>query len=607
MCGIIGYSGNGETTDILLSGLKRLEYRGYDSSGIAMRCEEEIITVKVKGKVSELAAAVDETSPPPARCGIGHTRWATHGEPSTANAHPHTVGKVTIVHNGIIENEDQLRSELTEKGYRFISDTDTEVLAAVIASESGISCAARLRRALGRVKGSYAVAVMFAESGERDNIYAAKRESPLIIAESEIGSFVASDVCAVMKYAKEYYIPEPEQIVRISQDGITFFDEMSIHTPPPEKQRISWSINEAALDGHPSFMHKETFEQPEIISRILKLYPISDIGSLFATELSGLGEIKRIIFTGCGSAMHAGLIGRTLIERLAGIPCEVHIASEFRYSEPLIGPGDVAVVISQSGETADTIAALRLAKAEGVPTLAIVNALGSTMSREADVVIYTHAGPETAVATTKAFTAQVTILELIAIKLAYMRGRADVSTCNELAAELSSLPSLVSDILASDGVYKSIAEKLARSENVFFIGRGQDHAVCCEGSLKLKEISYIHSEAYPAGELKHGTISLISDGTECISLATDRRIIDKTRSNARELKARGATVTAICPEAYAHEFDFCDRVLLLSTESFLAAPILSTVIFQLIAYHTAVLRGCDVDKPRNLAKSVTVE
>lgn len=611
MCGIIGYTGKRDAVNVLLQGLKKLEYRGYDSAGIAIttdkKDQERVISVKSAGKLTNLEKYAKEINLPESHCGIGHTRWATHGAPNNKNAHPHTSGKVTIVHNGIIENDAELRSVLVEKGYKFVSDTDTEVLAAWIDYQKSTDPCQAISAAIQSLKGSYALAIIFSDDKSGNTIYAVRKDSPMLIGKGENECFIASDLSAVLPYTNQYYLPKENQIVKIEDGGITFYDSRGVPCREPELHIAEWNAYEAERDGHPHFMHKEIFEQPETLSKTLHAYAGNGIEHMFEKELPNLENAERLIVIGCGSAMHAGLIGKTVIERISRIPVDVCIASEFRYSNPIFRKGDAVIIISQSGETADSLAALRLAKENAVPVFGIVNVIGSTIARECDAVLYTRVGPEIAVATTKAFTAQVLMLELFAIRLGYLHRTLKKEECEEKLKELYDLPETVRNLISESEKEIKFLPEISKSEDAFFIGRGQDYGVCCEGSLKLKEISYIHSEAYAAGELKHGTISLITDGTPCVSVAADALIVDKTRSNIKEIKSRGAHVTVICPYEYAENFSFCDRILTIPSSSFLIQPFLSVIILQLAAYHISVERGCDVDKPRNLAKSVTVE
>ena len=608
MCGIIGYTGTKQAVPVLLSGLSALEYRGYDSAGISVY-EDEIVTIKTKGQIKNLTDRIKAGRKISGTLGIGHTRWATHGEPSERNAHPHLSSRISLVHNGIIENYLELRDMLVSEGYHFRSDTDTEAGAHLIDYyyKQLKDPIAAIHSAAKSIRGSFAFCAMF--KGDREAVYAIRKGSPLICAHTSSGSYVASDIPAILPFAKEYY-RLPEGVVAELKPGSIRFCLNDGSEIMPERKKIDWNIESAKKCGYNHFMLKEINEQAEavkntVVPRLRDGIPYFDCDVL-DRDVEQIDNIKII---GCGTAMHAGLVGKNLIERFARIPVSVEIASEFRYNEPILSKNTLVILISQSGETADTIAALELAKAAGVKTLAIVNVVGSTISRLADYVIYTWAGPEISVASTKAYTVQCAVLYQIAFKLALVRKRISEGRCRELCeSQQKDLPEAINAALRMSGRIKRLSEKLAQYEDVFFIGRGIDAAICSEGSLKLKEISYIHSEAYPAGELKHGTISLIDDNVPIISVVTASAISEKTVSNIREAKARGATVFSVCSAAnFSLVSAVSDYTLPLPDINEFFVPAVATVVLQLLAYYTAVFRGCDVDKPRNLAKSVTVE
>ena len=594
MCGIMGYAGQRDAKDILLSGLKKLEYRGYDSAGIALSCKEGIQIFKDKGKVAALEQAEGLTDAQ-GTVGIGHTRWATHGVPSRKNAHPHRAGRVVLVHNGIIENEAKLKAELAEQGKHPVSDTDTEIAAMILDNLYEGDPLTAVAQATACLEGSYALGILFEDHPQ--TLYAVRKDSPLIIGRGKTENFIASDIPAILEYTSQYQLLEEREIAVLNGSSVTFY---TVDGKEIQKEILTadQSAKSAEKDGFAHFMAKEIHEQPEAIRATLARYCSGN--TLFHGETFQIGGTIRIV--ACGSAYHAGLLGKYAIETLAGIPATAEIASEFRYNDPLLSKEDLVVVISQSGETADSVAALRLANKIGIPTLAIVNVWGSTLAREADRVLYTAAGPEISVATTKAYTCQVILLYLLALRLAQQNGR---ETEDSLRCLLS-LPALLEETLRREEKCQEMATAFKDVHRLFFIGRGQDYALACEGSLKLKEISYIHSEAYAAGELKHGTISLIEEGIPVIALLTDRKRLSKTVSNMKEVRARGARVLAITYEDTDTQ-GAADALLTLPPCSPLEAPAAAAVLLQLLAYHTAVERGNDVDQPRNLAKSVTVE
>ena len=606
MCGIVGYVGKRSAQDVLLDGLEKLEYRGYDSAGVALALDGGIRVIKSKGRLTQLRQKLAAQALAQSFCGIGHTRWATHGEPSDVNSHPHSTPRVSIVHNGIIENYGILKERLMAKGYTFESETDTEVLVKLIDSCYTGDPLRALQEALAKVRGSYALAVLFRD--RPDTIFAVKRESPLIVGWGEGENFVASDIPALLKYTRRYSVLEEGDMAVCTAEGIRFYNEFAEPVQRPVLT-ADWDMEAAEKGGYPHFMLKEINEQPTAITatvspRVEDGMPDLRIPQLTDEVLRGIGTVHLV---GCGTAMHAGMVGKAAIETLARVPAEVDIASEFRYRDPILNPNDLVIIISQSGETSDTLAALKLAKSRGVPVLAIVNVVGSSIARAADYVLYTYAGPEIAVASTKAYMVQLCVLYLFALRLAYARGRLSAAETRRYTAQLLRAPEIIKARLADCEQIKYLASRYMNTQSCFFIGRGFDYSLSLEGSLKLKEISYVHSDAYAAGELKHGTISLITDGVPVIALATQKQVYEKTISNAKETRSRGARVLlfttkdAVVPEGVA------DAVIRLDEYEDLLMPLQLIVPLQLFAYYMAVLRGCDVDKPRNLAKSVTVE
>lgn len=606
MCGIVGYVGKRNAQDVLLDGLEKLEYRGYDSAGVALALEGGIRVVKSKGRLAELRRRLAVEALARSGCGIGHTRWATHGEPSDVNSHPHSTPRVSIVHNGIIENYGVLKERLMAKGYTFESETDTEVLVKLIDSCYEGEPLKALRAALAMVRGSYALAVLFRDFP--DTLFAVKRESPLIVGWGEEENFIASDIPALLKYTRRYSVLEEGDMAVVNADGIRFYNEFA---EPVEREALTanWDQEAAEKGGYPHFMLKEINEQPAAITATVSPRVENGLPDLRVPELTDerLRRIGTVHLVGCGTAMHAGMVGKAAIEALDRVPAQVEIASEFRYRNPILRPEDLVIIISQSGETSDTLAALKLAKSRGVPVLAIVNVVGSSIARAADYVMYTYAGPEIAVASTKAYMVQMCVLYLFALRLAYARGMQTDAEIRRLTAELLRAGEVIKPRLADCEQIKYLASRFVNTQSCFFIGRGFDYSLSLEGSLKLKEISYVHSDAYAAGELKHGTISLVTDGVPVIALATQKQVYEKTISNAKETKSRGAKVLlfttrdAVVPDGVA------DYVVRLDDYDDLLMPLQLIVPLQLFAYYMAVLRGCDVDKPRNLAKSVTVE
>ena len=610
MCGITGYVGVREASEVVLQGLRTLEYRGYDSAGVAAFVDGKINVVKAVGKVANVADKIEKLGVlNGATCGIGHTRWATHGAPSDKNSHPHGTENIQIVHNGIIENYAPLRAMLTENGFSFASETDTEVAAKLIEYHYN-NCHDRedaLVMAMRDIIGSYAIAVMFADCPEC--LYAIRKDNPLIIGVGEGENFVASDIAAVLRYTKTYYQLGDKELAVVTKDSVKVMDMDKKEVTPP-LLTATWSIEAAERGGYDHFMIKEINEEPEAVEKTL--HPrIKDMMPNFEEEnLSDerLKNAKSVTFVACGTAMHAGLVGKTAIEQLCRVPVKVEIASEFRYNDPILTEDDLVVIISQSGETADSLAALRLAKEKGAYTLGIVNVIGSTIAREADNVIYTWAGPEISVASTKAYTVQISLIYLLTIKMAHLKGKITDAEAKEYTRILyEDMPSVIKAAIDKEEDVKAAAEEFYGYEDLFFIGRGIDYHLAMEGSLKLKEISYIHSEAYAAGELKHGTISLITEEMPVIALATQEDLYEKMISNIREVKARGAKVLLIAREGAKDAAAEAEKVIYLPRcEKFFSSIPLATIL-QMLAYYVAKMRGCDIDKPRNLAKSVTVE
>lgn len=608
MCGIVGYIGKEQAAPIILDGLSKLEYRGYDSAGMAVYDGERIKIQKAVGRLKVLENLTHAGETMPGCAGIGHTRWATHGVPSDVNSHPHFNRDKTIavVHNGIIENYIPLRKKLTDKGYDFVSETDTEVLAHLLDYYYKGNPLEAITKVLHRVQGSYALGILFAEFP--DEIYAVRKDSPLIVGESTEGSFIASDVPAILKYTRRVYYVENQEVVKLKADQIRFYsvDEEELVKEPVQ---IDWDANAAEKEGYEHFMLKEIYEQPKKVTDTLS--PRIKNGDIVIDELNMTDEelraVRRIHIVACGSAYHTGVTAKYILEGLARVPVEVDVASEFRYRNPILEEGSMVIVISQSGETADTLAALREARARGFKVLGIVNVVGSSIAREADSVLYTWAGPEIAVATTKAYSAQLAALYLLAMKLGRVKGTVEETLFQELLEDLKKLPNQIELLLGQKEKIQRFANRYVGARDIFFIGRGIDYAISLEGSLKLKEISYIHSEAYPAGELKHGPIALIEDGTLVVGIATQPSLYQKTISNMVEVKARGAFVMAVTCEGNREIEKAADYVIYIPETNPYFANSLAIIPLQLFSYYVAVGKGCDVDKPQNLAKSVTVE
>ena len=606
MCGIVGYVGRRQSASVLLDGLTKLEYRGYDSAGIAVLSQGKIVTIKTKGRLKQLEEKMNAEGIPQGTCGIGHTRWATHGEPSDINSHPHGNARLTIVHNGIIENYMELKEKLVRKGYDFQSQTDTEVVAKLLDYYYKGDPMEAIRRLIAAIKGSYALGILFRDFPEE--IFALRKDSPLIIGIGEGENFIASDIPAVLKYTRNYELIDENEIVRLTKDRVMVYN---LDGDLVEKKMLTadWDVEAAEKAGYPHFMLKEIFEQPKALKdtvspRLKENLPNFDNegipNSLFA-------DTQKIHIVACGTAMHAGMIGKNIIEHLARVPVDVQIASEFRYCNPILNENELMIIISQSGETADTLAALRLAKQCGVPTLAVVNVVGSSISREADYVIYTWAGPEIAVASTKAYTVQLGVMYLLAMQFALCKHTMTSEQVAKMGKTIQEIPQQMQQILEKTDDCKYYASRFQNASDLFFIGRGLDYAISLEGSLKLKEISYMHSEAYAAGELKHGTISLIDTDVPVIAVATQSNLYEKTVSNIKEVVTRGAKVLLVVKEGLPVDMSTARYVLSIPSAEDIYMPLLSVIPLQLFAYYTAVLRGCDVDKPRNLAKSVTVE
>lgn len=608
MCGIIGYSGKDDAKDIIINGLQALEYRGYDSAGMAVFEKNILTTVKTTGRVEMLKEKTRQSISENTFCGIGHTRWATHGEPSEKNAHPHGNGTLMLVHNGIIENYSELKEELCKDGCTFNSDTDTEVAAKLLekvyrATGNHIKA---IRITAEKLKGSYALGIVF--SNLPDTVFATKKDSPLLLGKAEKGNFISSDIAAFIRYTNRFIRLNDGEIVKLNDESV------ELYGADGNKKDTIWETAEKSVadthkNGFSHFMLKEIHDEPVAMKNTFEAITKNSLPDFSRTVrdefLRGIG---RIHITACGTAFHAGLLGKHFIEKLARIPVNTQTASEFRYNDPIIDKNDLVVIISQSGETADSLAALRLMKQKGIKTLAIVNTVGSTIENESDCIIRTHAGPEVSVASTKAFNVQTLVLLMLAVRLALINGRLSENEATDMLTETKKVFSDdIAEILRKSSLILPSAEKISKHSNVFFIGRGSDSVLATEASLKLKEISYIHSEAYPAGELKHGTLSLIKKGTPVIAIATDSFFHDKMRSNIEEVRSRGAYVISVCTEDAERIINVSDKVILLPASSPVLMPFSAATALQLLAYHTANSLGRDIDKPRNLAKSVTVE
>lgn len=609
MCGIVGYLGKKQATTVLVDGLSKLEYRGYDSAGVAVITEDGSIDVtKCKGRLANLEGKLEDT-PVHGNIGIGHTRWATHGEPSDVNSHPHSNanGTISVVHNGIIENYIQLREWLTEEGYSFKSETDTEVIPNLVDYYYNGDLVEAVMNAVKKLEGSYAIGVVC--SNEPGKLVAVRKDSPLIVGLGDGEYFIASDIPAVLNYTRDIYLLEDKEFVVMDESGVTLLD-LEGNKVEKEVYHVTWDADAAEKGGYEHFMAKEIHEQPKVIkdtmtSRIIKNEKIR-LDDITITK-EQIKNIDKIYIVACGTAYHAGLIGKNAIEKLARIPVEVEVASEFRYRDPIINEKTLMIVVSQSGETADTLAALREAKRQNARVIAVTNVVGSSISREADDVLYTWAGPEIAVASTKAYVTQLIAMYIIALFFAENKGTLSNEEIEAIKEEMLLLPEKAEKLLQNEEDIKAFAEENHMHKDMFFLGRGLDYAVAMEGSLKLKEISYIHSEAYAAGELKHGPIALIEDGTVVIALATQESLFEKMVSNIKEVKTRGANVLAFAMEGHTEIEKTVDTAKYITRTIELLTPVLSVIPLQLLSYYTSIAKGCDVDKPRNLAKSVTVE
>lgn len=609
MCGIVGYVGSKKAAPLLLNGLAKLEYRGYDSAGIAVEnADGKIEAIKAKGRLRVLADMTDNGNAVEGTCGIGHTRWATHGEPSSVNAHPHLSNdkQVAVVHNGIIENYLELREKMAKKGCIFASETDTEVVAHMLRYYYNGNPLETISKVMMRLKGSYALGILFMDRpGE---IYAVRKDSPLIVGQATEGNFIASDVPAILEYTRDVYYIQNMEIAKLTKEGVSFYniDQEEI---AKEIYHIEWDAKAAEKDGFEHYMLKEIYEQPKAIRDTIE--PRIKDGKIvleeFCLRAEEVNRLSNIIILGCGSAYHVGVNAKYVLETLTRIPVSVELASEFRYRNAIILPDTLVIVISQSGETADSLAALREAQARGAKVLAVVNVVGSSIAREADATIYTWAGPEISVATTKAYSTQMVVMYMLGIVIAQEKSLLTIDRYNNLLKELQGLPEKISRILEEKERIQWFAHKYASAKDIFFIGRGLDYAACMEGSLKLKEISYIHSEAYAAGELKHGTISLIEDNILVVALATQTELYGKTVSNIVEVKSRGAYVMGLTSNGNYTMEDVSDFTVYVPKTDELFMTSLTVIPMQLFAYYVSVAKGLDVDKPRNLAKSVTVE
>ena len=609
MCGIVGYLGKKKAVPILIDNLKRLEYRGYDSAGVAIVRDSSLVVEKSVGKLSKLEMIVIPKDYR-ATIGIGHTRWATHGKPSDVNAHPHTdcKGEIALVHNGIIENYLELKEELIKRGHKFLSETDTEVIVHLVEEYYEGDLLEAVRSAIKRLEGSYAIAVI--SSREPERIVVARKDSPLILGIGDGEYFVASDIPAVLNYTRNIWILENGELGEITPAGCKVYD-LEGKEKRKDTMVVSWDISMAEKGGYPHFMIKEIHEQPNALRETFR----GRVGSDGLVKLDfknvtmdELKSLKKIYFVACGTAYHAGLVGKYLIERFVRIPVEADIASEFRYRDPIFEKDSLMIVISQSGETADTLAALRMAKENGVKVVAICNVVGSSIARESDDVLYTYAGPEIAVASTKAYTSQLMVIYLLMLLLAQIKGTLSVEKIKEFVEDLRRIPDVASKVLEDlEPAIIDFSKRYYKAHDVFFIGRGLDYALSLEGALKLKEISYIHAEAYAAGELKHGPLSLLEEGVPVICLATQEYLLDKMISNIKEVKAREATAIGFGIEGTEELKDVCDEVFYIPKVNDIYASVITVIPLQLIAYYMAKERGCDIDQPRNLAKSVTVE
>jgi glucosamine--fructose-6-phosphate aminotransferase (isomerizing) len=610
MCGIIGYIGSRNAVPILINGLKRLEYRGYDSAGISFLSNDGINVRRCAGKIKDLEAAI-KGERLKSLIGIGHTRWATHGRPSEENAHPHRAGGIVVVHNGIIENYFELKEDLKKKGHVFTSETDTEVICHLILnySNNGLNLEEATREALKHLEGAYAIGII--SESEPDKLIAVKHDSPLVIGLGKGEYFIASDIPAFLKYTRDVIILENGEMAVLTRNGVSISDAHTKRAKNKKVTTITWSPTMAEKGGYKHFMLKEIYEQPRAIADTIRGRIFLEKGEVnleeFSLKESELKKLNKIFLVACGTSWHAALVGKYMIEDMARVPCEVDIASEFRYRKPLIPKGSLMIVITQSGETADTLAAQREAKRLGAKVLTICNVVGSTSSREADAVFYTHSGPEIGVASTKAFTTQLTALYLFSIALAKARGKLKSREIKNLFNELLQLPEKVEKALQGNDAVLKIARKFYRARDFLYLGRGINYPIALEGALKLKEISYIHAEGYPGGEMKHGPIALIDNDIPVLALAPDDRVLEKILSNMEEVKSRGGTVIAVTTEGNTKVQSRASYILYVPATNYYLTPIVFSIPLHLLAYHMAVLRKCNVDQPRNLAKSVTVE
>ncbi len=608
MCGIVGYIGDEQAAPILLDGLKKLEYRGYDSAGVAVYNGRSLEVVKAKGRLKVLSGLLDGGKKPAGTVGIGHTRWATHGKPSDVNSHPQVSdsGKFAVVHNGIIENYLEIKETLLKKGVSFVSETDTEVIAQMLEYYYRGNVLDAIIRVLRKVEGSYALGIICADDPER--IYAVRKDSPLIVGLGQGENFIASDIPAILSKTRNIYRLKDNEIVELSRQGVRVFN-LDKELVPKEPVHIDWDVSAAEKCGYEHFMFKEIMEQPKALRDTIS--PRIRNGRIVLDKITlteqQLRQYRRIVIVACGSAYHVGMIGKYVLEKLTRIPVEVDVASEFRYRQPIIDDKVLVLIISQSGETAETLAALREAKRLGARVISIVNVVGSSIANDSDDVIYTWAGPEIAVATTKAYSTQLAVIYLLAIYMADLLGTISPQEYDDYLKELQALPGKAEETLKNKEGIQYFASKYFNAKDIFFIGRNLDYAISLEGSLKLKEISYIHSEAYAAGELKHGTISLIEDGTLVVAVATHRELFDKMRNNITEVKARGAVVLCLTTQDNQEFKNDTDFTFFIPSACDIMLPSLAVIPLQLFAYYVAAMKGCDIDKPRNLAKSVTVE
>lgn len=610
MCGIVGYVGENNSVDILMNGLYSLEYRGYDSAGISIVENDNIKTFKSEGKIENLQNILDKVKIEKSNIGIGHTRWATHGAPSDINAHPHSTARLSLVHNGIIENYKDIKNELIKKGYKFVSETDTEVAANLIDSLYDGNPLLAIKKAIEIIEGSYAFAIIFKD--KLDKVYAIRKGAPLIVALGKDGkneNFIASDIPAILKYTNKYILMEEENIAELQKDRVAIYDK-DLKELKPAINEANWTLEQAEKSGYEHFMIKEIHEQPKAILDTIEpriVHGIPDFKRDNILDENFWTYFDRVYIVGCGTAMHAAMIGKRLIEDNCRIPVECEIASEFRYKNPILTDKTLAIFVSQSGETADTLAALNLVKERGCKSLAIVNVNGSSIARASDYVIYTYAGPEISVASTKAYSVQVAIMYLITFKISLARKLKNENDIKILIKNMLNAIDSINKLLDMSEEIKKLCGDYKEVGSIFFMGRDLDYYQVMEGALKMKEISYIHCEAYAGGELKHGVISLITEGTSVVALAIQEKILNKMISNIKEVVSRGAKVLLFAKEGMNIDKDAYDKIIYLPNIEDMFMPIASIIALQLLAYHTAVVRGCDVDKPRNLAKSVTVE